>query len=226
MRLLRRRPKSFDIQVQDLDLHITAPEDFAEESRAAALSFWEQLQSYALRDPDFRGSKRPLERVAGDAPDIVKEVVSAAAAAGVGPMFTFRGAVVDQVGRFLGDQLSEVTVACDGDYFIKAKKRLKLAIKRRGGEPITLALEPSSSGVGVSTTLGRGRGGDGPDGLAVIAGTCMLADAAAAGVQACLPKPDGFGMALHYLQRVPGVYGGVVVVGDRIGVSGRVEIAG
>jgi hypothetical protein len=33
-------------------------------------------------------------------------------------------------------------------------------------------------------------------------------------------------MALHYLQRIPGVLGGIVVVGDRIGVSGRVEIAG
>ena len=53
----------------------------------------------------------------------------------------------------------------------------------------------------------------------------MLADAAAAGVQACLPKPDGFGMALHYLQRVPGVTGAVVVVGERIGVAGGVEIA-
>ena len=72
----------------------------------------------------------------------------------------------------------------------------------------------------MSTTLGRGRAGAGPDGLAVIAGSCMLADAAAAGVQACLPKQDGFGMALHYLQRVPGVRGGVVVVGDRIGVAG------
>ena len=211
--------------MQDLALHITAPEDFAEESRAAALSFWEQLQSYALRDPDFRSSKRPLDRIAADAPQIVKEVVSAAKAAGVGPMFTFRGAVVDQVGRFLAEQLTEVNVACEGDYFIKAKKRRKLAVKRRGGEPITVALEPSQDGVGVATTLGRGRG-DGPDGLVVIAGTCMLADAAAAGVQACLPKPDGFGMALHYLQRVPGVHGGVVVIGDRIGVSGRVEIAG
>jgi uncharacterized membrane protein len=54
----------------------------------------------------------------------------------------------------------------------------------------------------------------------------MLADAAAAGVQACLLKPEGFGMALHYLQRVPGVRGGVVVVGERIGVAGAVEIAG
>ena len=61
MKLLKRRAKSFDIQVQDMVLHITAPDDFAEESRAAALSFWEQLQSYALRNPQFRTSKRPLD---------------------------------------------------------------------------------------------------------------------------------------------------------------------
>jgi ApbE superfamily uncharacterized protein (UPF0280 family) len=141
-------------------------------------------------------------------------------------MFTFRGAVVDQVGRFLADQLSEVTVACDGDYFIKARKRVKLAVKRHGGAPITVALEPAARGRGVSTTLGRGRGGGGPDGLAVLAKSCMLADAAAAGVQALLPKPDGFGMALHYLRKVRGVNGGVVVIGDRIGFAGGVEIAG
>jgi uncharacterized membrane protein len=33
-------------------------------------------------------------------------------------------------------------------------------------------------------------------------------------------------MALHYLRRVPGVRGGVVVIGDRIGVAGAMEIAG
>ncbi|MEA2551782.1 MAG: hypothetical protein QOE25_1551, partial [Actinomycetota bacterium] len=64
MKRLRRRPKSFDIQVQDLTLHITASDDFAEESRAAALGFWEQLQSYGLRFPEFRQSKRPLATVA------------------------------------------------------------------------------------------------------------------------------------------------------------------
>jgi ApbE superfamily uncharacterized protein (UPF0280 family) len=101
---------------------------------------------------------------------------------------------------------------------------MKVQVRRHGGAPITVALD-GSRGVGVSTTLGRGRGGRGPDGLAVIAQSCMLADAAAAGVQACLAKPDGFGMALHYLQQVPGVRGGVVVLGDRIGVAGAVEIA-
>lgn len=224
MKRLRRRPKSFDIQVQDLTLHITASDDFAEESRAAALGFWEQLQSYGLRFPEFRQSKRPLTSVAADAPDIVKEMLGSAADAGVGPMFTFRGAVVDQVGRFLSESMSEVTVACDGDYFLLAKKRLRLGVKRHGGAPITVAIEPDPHGIGVSTTLGRGRGGEGPDGLAVIAQTCMLADAAAAGVQAVLPKPGGFDLALRYLQQVRGVQGGVIVVGDRIGVAGSVEI--
>ena len=225
MKLLRRRARSFDIQVQDMVLHISAPEDYAEESRAAALSFWEQLQSYALRNPQFRTSKRPLARVPEDAPPVVREMVAAAKAAGVGPMFTFRGAVTDQVGRFLAGTLSEVTVSCDGDYFIQTKKRMRLAVKRHGGPPIVVAVEPSKRGVGVSTTLGRGRDHAGPDGLAVIASSCMLADAAAAGVQALLPKEGGFKLALQYLRRVPGVRGGVVVVGERIGVAGGVEIA-
>ena len=56
--------------------------------------------------------------------------------------------------------------------------------------------------MGVSTTLGRGRG-TGPDGLAVIADTCMAADAAAAGVQALSAEERGFAQAVRYLKGVP-----------------------
>ena len=34
-------------------------------------------------------------------------------------------------------------MACDGDYFIRSRKRMKLGVKRRGGEPITVALDPA-----------------------------------------------------------------------------------
>jgi uncharacterized protein len=224
MKLLRRKPKSFEIQVQDMVLHISASPDLEEESRAAALSFWEQLQSYALRNPSFQESKRPIE-VTEDAPGIVREMVRAAANARVGPMYTFQGAVTDQVGRLLSRDTAELTVSCGGDYFIRTRKRMKLAVKRRGGDPITVVVEPRAQGVGVSTTLGRGRGGEGPDGLAVFAWSCMAADAAAAGVQAILPKPGGFHTALKYLERVPEITGGVIVVGDHLGFAGRVEVA-
>jgi len=63
------------------------------------------------------------------------------------------------------------------------------------------------------------------DGLAVLADSCMLADAAAAGVQALLPKENGLASALLYLKKVRGVLGGVIVMGPRIGVAGSVEIA-
>lgn len=222
MKLLRRKPRVFDIQVQDMVLHVTAAADLNEESRAAALSFWEQLHAYTLRNPEIRTSKRPIE-VPEDAPEIVREMVGAAARAGVGPMFSFRGAVTDHVGRFLARDLDEVTVNCGGDFFILARKRQKLTIHTKpDGGGIALVVHPVKRGLGVATTLAQGSG---LDGIAVLAESCMLADAAAAGVHAILPKPDGFHLALTYLRKVPGVTGGVVVQGDRIGVAGGVEIA-
>jgi ApbE superfamily uncharacterized protein (UPF0280 family) len=223
VKLLRRKLRTFDIQVQDMVLHVTAGTDLNEESRAAALSFWEQLHAYTLRNPEIRTSKRPIE-IDEQAPEIVREMVGAAARAGVGPMFSFQGAVTDHVGRFLARDMDEVTVSCGGDYFILARKRQKLTIHTKpDGGGIAVVVQPSKRGVGIATSLGRGAAL--LDGLAVLAESCMLADAAAAGVQAILPKPDGFRLALVYLRKVPGVVGGVVVRGDRIGVAGGVEIA-
>ena len=223
MRLLRRKAKTFDIQVQDMVLHITAASDLNEESRAAALSFWEQLHAYTLRNPAIRTSKRPIE-IPDDAPEIVREMVVAASKAGVGPMYSFQGALADHVGRFLARDLDAVSVNCGGDFFILARKRQKLTIHTRpDGSGFAVVVAPRKGGVGISTTIGRGRVA--VDGLAVLAESCMLADAAAAGVQAILPKEGGFRLALTYLKKVPGVLGGVVVQGDRIGVAGGVEIA-
>ena len=222
MKLLRRKPRSFDIQVQELTLHVVAGADLNEESRAAAMSFWEQLQAYTLRNPEVRTSKRPI-RVPGDAPAIVREMTDAACSAGVGPMYSFQGALTDYVGRFLARDLSEVTVSCGGDYFILARKRQKLTIRRGRSSAIAIVVQPLSGGVGVSTSIGRGRANI--DGLAVVGASCMLADAAAAGVEAILPKEGGLTLSLEYLRKVPGVVGGLVVQGDRIGLAGAVEIA-
>src|SRR5207302_3178364 len=82
-----RKSGSFELQVQDLLLRITAPEEYAEECRAAALSAWEQLHAYSLRHPEFRSSKTPVE-VPETAPAIVREMAAAATAANGGPACT------------------------------------------------------------------------------------------------------------------------------------------
>jgi hypothetical protein len=226
MRLLRRRVQTFEIQVHDMTLHISANPDLAEEARAAALSFWEQLQSYGLQHPAFTSSKRPI-RVPQSAPEIVREMIASATAAGVGPMYTFRGAVADHVGRILARTSHDVTVASGGDYFIVARKRQKLTVHRTGsGAPLSLVVLPTREGLGVATTMGSGRRlAPGVDGLAVMARSCMLADAAAAGVQALVAKRDGLHGALAYLRGIPGVHGGLVVAGSSIGLAGGLEIA-
>src|SRR5438034_9094730 len=118
MRLLRKRKlEHFDVPVQDLLLRVTGPEDYYEEVRAAGVLFWEQIQSYAIRNPAFRTSKRPLE-VPESAPAIIREMAESAAAIGVGPMFTFQGALTEYVGRRLTEAVNDISVACGEDHFV------------------------------------------------------------------------------------------------------------
>src|SRR6266542_889165 len=109
----KRGGRFIDVPVQDLTLRIAGPEDLYEEARAVGLSFWEQIQSYAVRNKAFATSKGPLT-VPEDAPLLVREMAALAARAGVGPMFTFQGALTDFVGRTLGGGQRELTVVCGG----------------------------------------------------------------------------------------------------------------
>jgi len=224
--LFRRKPQSFTLQIQDFTLRVNAPEEFYEESRAAALSMWEQLQSYSVRNPAFRTSKRPVEVPEG-APAVVREMAEAAASAGVGPVFTIQGALTDHVGRYLSRNLAEVLVSSGGDHFIRSRKRMKLPVHvSADGTTLSVIVDPRRGPAGVSTTLGKGQlPAATADGLGVVATSCTLADAAAAAAMAILARPDSFRKALAYLRGIEGVSGAVVVRGEQIGVAGGVEVA-
>ena len=227
MPLLRRKSGQFTVQVQDIVLRVTAPLDYYEESRAAALSLWEQVSSYSIRNPAFRTSKRPVI-VQDDAPAVIREMAEAAGSAGVGPVFTLPGALADHVGRYLARSLPEVLVSSGGDHHIRSRKRMKLLVHRSvdGSQGLSVIVDPARGTHGVATTLGRREPpGRGIDGLAVLATSCAMADAAAAAATAILSRPDSFRKALDYLRAVQGVHGAVVVVGKQIGVAGGVEVA-
>jgi uncharacterized protein len=225
-RLVRKRSGSFELQVQDLLLRISAPEEYSEECRAAALSAWEQLQSYSLQHPDFRSSKTPVE-VNQNAPAIVREMAATAKAAGVGPAYCSTGAVCEHVGRFLASMIGEVVVSTGGDYFVRSKKKMKLALyqgQTTGGLSVVVA--PKRGTQGVFTSVGRIRlPSQSVDGLAVLASTTIMADAAAAATMAILSRPNSFRAALTFLRKLDGVQGAVVVQGKRVGVAGAVELA-
>lgn len=223
---MRRRPQTFDVPVHDMVLRITAPPDYFEEARAAAMGFWEQLQAYGIRNPGFRTSKRPLDQVPEDAPEVVRDMVEIASAVGVGPMFTFAGALTEHVGRTLARFVPDVVIVNGGDYYITARKPSKLTVFQGVGAPLSVVVRPSQCPMGIYTTMGSlHTPADTVDGVAVLANSCVLADAAAAGVMAILRRPESFAGALAFLRRLNGVYGGLVIHRERIGVAGGVEIA-
>lgn len=229
MPLLGRKSSHFDVPVQDLVLRVTAPEDLYEEARAAGMQFLEQVQAYAIRNPAFRDSRGPVE-VGDDAPAVALHMARLAALAGVGPMVTLRGAVTEFVGRALVRSSPEVVVSSGSSHFVATRKRARMVVHpggRRAGEGLALILRPESGPQGVHTTSGRlVLPGGGADGLVVVARSCVLADAAAAGATRVLGQGGSLRSALGYLQRVPGVVGALVVREGRIGVAGSLELAG
>jgi ApbE superfamily uncharacterized protein (UPF0280 family) len=224
--LFKKKPQAFTLQIQDINLRINAPVEYFEECRAAALSMWEQVSSYSIRNPQFRSSKRPVE-VPDDVPAVIREMADAARAAGVGPVFTLQGALTDHVGRFLGRSVSDLLVTAGGDYFIKSRKRMKLLVHRDAmGEELGVIVDPKSGINGVATTLGRGQlPARSVDGMAVLARSCTLADAAAAAAMAILSRPGALKAALDYVRGIEGVRGAVIIKGQNIGVAGGVEVA-
>ncbi len=226
---MRRKAQSFDVHVHDMLLRVTAPPDYYEEARASAMQFWEQLQSYGTRHREFQTSKRPVA-VPDDAPAIVREMAEAARAANVGPVFTMQGALTDSVGRWLAQRVGEVLVTNGGDYFVLARKRARLVVQSLGEEAdvstMSIVVNPDLGPQGIYTTMGRLHlVAEAADSLVVVARSCIVASAAAAAASAILAKQSRLGPALTYLRRMPGVHGAVLVRGDRIGVTGGLELA-
>jgi ApbE superfamily uncharacterized protein (UPF0280 family) len=224
----RRRARHFDVPVHDLMLRITGPAELYEEVRAVGMQFWEQLQSYAIRNPGFQSSKRPFS-VAADAPPIVQKMAALSARAGVGPMFTFQGALTESVGQAMSRSIAEINVVCGPDHYIVARKRSRLALDQRAGRKkgeVGIVVKPELGPHGVHISLGNHGGrGHRQDGVVIVATSCILADAAAAGVTAILAKPNSFRAALAYLQRMKGIHGAMLLRGERIGMAGSLELA-
>jgi ApbE superfamily uncharacterized protein (UPF0280 family) len=224
---LKRKARRFDVPVQDLVLRISASEELYEEARAAGMHFWEQIQSYAIRNPSFRNSKRPMA-VPPSAPLIVRQMAELSATAGVGPMFTFQGALTEFVGRKIGETVSEVTVSCGEDHYVVTRRRARLGVggATRRGHRLAVVVKPDLGPQGIYATVGRSAlRADADEGLVVVARSCILADAAAAAATAILAKPNSFRAALDYLKSLAGVHGAIVMRGRHIGVAGGLELA-
>ncbi len=217
---LREKKVQVKVVVDDWVLRIWARRDVFEEARVAALRFAEEVVAYATRDHEFKRAKHPIP-VPADAPPIIREMARLSALAGVGPAFTFRGALLDYVGLTLARDLKEVTASCGGDHFVLGRRRSRLPLP--GRRDLALVLPPGSGPTGIHTSDSPGweKGGDI---VAVVAESCILADAGAAAATAILARPRSLQAGLAFLNQLPGIQGALVVHGDQVGLAGSLEL--
>ena len=220
---------SFSVAVEQTDLYIRSQRNLKNKALNSVLKHRGSIEAYIGRHPLFLTTLDPYQ-AESEAPAIVKEMAKASQLAGVGPMAAVAGVISEAVGRDLLAFSPEVIVENGGDIFLKiSEKRLvgiyagqssftkKIALEIMPGET-PLGIGTSSGTVGHSLSLGSA------DAVIGLASSAALADAAATAIGNMVKATDDIPKAIKQAQNIQGLSGVVIIIGDQMGVWGRVKI--
>lgn len=219
----------FVVREDETDLLVLAERDLSDEVRESVRKVREVLTIYIGRQPGFASVLKPVGPLP-DAPAVVETMVQAGYAAGVGPMAAVAGAIAEIVARDLADHSKEIIVENGGDVFMIGESERVVSIQA-GQSPLTgkvgLRLIPGPEGLAVCTssgTVGHSHSFGRADAAVTVAQDGALADAAATAVGNRVSDPDHIESALRFGMSVPGVLGVLVVVVDKLGALGKIEL--
>ena len=221
---------SFTVRAQESDLWIAADRPLKEQALRELLAQRRILESYIRENPAFASSLTPLPQ--DDlAPPMVRAMLQAGQSAGTGPMAAVAGIIAQLVGKALLLHCSRVVVENGGDLFLAAKEEMtvglyagssplsgKLGIKI-SQERMPLCMACSSGSVGHSLSLGIA------DAAVVVSRDGALADACATALGNRVKNPGDLEGALQWLQTVPGIEAGLVVLGDDLAAWGDMTLS-
>jgi ApbE superfamily uncharacterized protein (UPF0280 family) len=220
---------SFTIQVKESDLWVRARKDLSLEGYERVFQYRHSLEVYIQQHPEFKESLEPLE---SDplAPPIVQVMLHAGQAAGVGPMAAVAGAIAEFVGRDLLAFSTEVVIENGGDLFIACHEPLIVGIYA-GESPLSgrlgIQLSPSDKPLGLCTssgTVGHSLSFGRADAVTVLSPSAVLSDAVATAVGNRVRAKNDIQPALDWAQKIPEVEGVLIIIGEQIGVWGKMEL--
>jgi ApbE superfamily uncharacterized protein (UPF0280 family) len=229
-RMARPGLTGFRVEVRETDLWVLGARDFSREVRELVIQARQQLEAYIAGHPAFLTTLAPWPEDPF-APALVREMIAAAAVAQVGPMAAVAGALAEKVGRHLAPVSPEVIVENGGDIYLAFTQPVTVALfagKSPLSHKVGLKLDPAVSPLGVCTssaTVGHSLSFGKADAACVLAPSTALADAAATALGNCIQGPDSITPALDWLASLPDILGAVVIVGEKLGAWGQVELA-
>jgi hypothetical protein len=228
-RMTRAGLVGFRVAVKETDLWVLAARDLSKEVQEAVLQERQQLEGYIAGHPGFLTALTPWPEDPF-APPVVREMIAAARAVGVGPMAAVAGTIAERVGRVLEPLSPEVIVENGGDLYLRVTSPATISLFA-GKSPLShrvgLRIEPDMSPLGVCTssaTVGPSLSFGRADAACVLAPAAALADAAASALGNRVADAGSIAAALEWAAQTPELLGAVVIVGDKLGAWGRVEL--
>jgi hypothetical protein len=220
---------SFHLEVRETDLWISASERLESEARDLVFQGRRQIESYITSNPGFKNTLKPWEKDPF-APFLVKEMIRASKVAGVGPMASVAGALAQFVGEGLLELVDQVIVENGGDVFLKTDRPATVSVLA-GDSPLSgkigLVFSEKRMPVGVcssSGTVGHSLSFGRADAVCIISPSAVLGDAAATALGNLINSKNDLKKAASWAERIEGVDGGVVILGDEIAAWGDVEL--
>jgi ApbE superfamily uncharacterized protein (UPF0280 family) len=169
--------------------------------------------------------------VSADAPAIARSMEEAAEKVNVGPMAAVAGAFAEFVGKDLLKFSSEIIVENGGDIFLKTAKSRLVGVYAGENSPLTgkiaLKIEPADTPLGICTssgTVGHSLSFGKSDAVVVLAPSAALADAAATAIGNIVKVETDVEIALEFARAVSGLVGVAVIINDKMGVWGKVNL--
>lgn len=222
---------AFAATVEETDLYIRAEKDLGHEALEAIRRARRAVESYIREHPGFRTSLEPLP-FDPEAPPIVQNMLRAAQSLSVGPMAAVAGAIAESVGMFLQTFSRNVVVENGGDVFLATERETTVGVFA-GKSPLSMRLglriPPQETPCGLCTSSGQ----VGPslsfgqaDAVTVWASSTALADAAATAFANRVTVPEDIEPTLEAAKATEGLKAALVVLRDRIGVWGPIELVG
>ncbi len=219
----------FTVKISETDLFILADSDLTDLARDAAHHYRSQLEEYIRIHPEFKTSLVPLPNDPL-APAIVRDMIAASSASGVGPMASVAGAVAERIGRQLLSKSLNVVVENGGDIYLHVKDDISIGIFA-GQSPlsdrIALRVPAVETPLGICTssgTVGHSLSFGVADAVCIKSRSAALADAAATAAGNLIKSKSDVRKGLEKAMSIRGVLGVLIVTGDTLAVQGEMEL--
>ena len=222
---------SFHITVKETDLWLSADRNLEREARDLIFDSRTRLEDYTNSHESFLTTLQPYPQDPF-APSMIKTMIEMTRRAGVGPMASVAGAIAQFVGEGLLQLTDQVIVENGGDIFLKTDRPAIVSIYA-GESPLSekfgLRIPTRQMPIGIcssSGTIGHSLSMGVADLVCTIASSAVLADGASTALCNRLKNKKDLEEIPDWAGQIPGIMGGLAIMGDSMIPWGDVELVG